>query len=645
MSEFQVIETTLRRMGFRRRLHRAWRGLWLSLLSGALFWLAALILYKLLPVSTSVLNWGGWIALACLPVGFLVGFWHNPTLQETARWVDARESFQERLSTALEISDQKHDPTWSQLVVSDAAECARRLDLGKTLPLTLPRISRWALLVLALAAGLGFVPEYRSKEALTRELEKAVMRDAGQHLAEFTRRNLESRPVLPEQEKKTLESMQELGLELTKAKLTRDEALKGLANAAEKLSEQLKEVGAQPAFRKLEQAARSPVSQSAAGQQDLQKQLESMEKNLGEKTDPQDALERLRRELDKLQQAASGMAQKDQTTAQAKRQEIAQSLSQLAQKAQQMGLDLPNLEEALKALESSDIDKFLKDLEHTEVNLDKLQALAKAMDQMQKKMGDLGKNLAEQLDKGQAQSAAQTLRKMADEMKKGNLSKEQMDKMLKEVKDALGPAKEYGRVEDLLKSACKKGESGDTPGASQELASAAEELEKMLNDMADSQSMMAALEALQKAQMCIGNCESWGQCKGPPKAGKGGKPGRGVGTWAEESGWMQEPQITERWDNSGVERPDRDPRGFTDRGDGQLADNLNQTRLKGRLNPGGNMPSMTLKGVSVKGTSRVAYQETVPGAQGSQQSALSQEHVPRAYQGAVRDYFDDSKDK
>jgi flavin-binding protein dodecin len=53
------------------------------------------------------------------------------------------------------------------------------------------------------------------------------------------------------------------------------------------------------------------------------------------------------------------------------------------------------------------------------------------------------------------------------------------------------------------------------------------------------------------------------------------------------------------------------------------------------------MPSITLKGVSIKGTSQIQYEEAATAAQADAQSALSQEKVPRAYQGAVKDYFDD----
>jgi len=50
-----------------------------------------------------------------------------------------------------------------------------------------------------------------------------------------------------------------------------------------------------------------------------------------------------------------------------------------------------------------------------------------------------------------------------------------------------------------------------------------------------------------------------------------------------------------------------------------------------------------LKGVSIKGASKVEYEAAAAAAQSDAQSALSQEKVPRAYQGAVRDYFDDIK--
>ena len=62
------------------------------------------------------------------------------------------------------------------------------------------------------------------------------------------------------------------------------------------------------------------------------------------------------------------------------------------------------------------------------------------------------------------------------------------------------------------------------------------------------------------------------------------------------------------------------------------------------MTPGGPMPSITLKGVSIKGVSKVDYTEVTGAAQTEAHSALSQDQVPRAYKGAVRDYFNDLKE-
>jgi hypothetical protein len=86
-----------------------------------------------------------------------------------------------------------------------------------------------------------------------------------------------------------------------------------------------------------------------------------------------------------------------------------------------------------------------------------------------------------------------------------------------------------------------------------------------------------------------------------------------------------------------------DGRGLTDRGEGALNEALTPTKVRGQISPGGPMPSITLKGVSIRGQSRVDYEERVATAQSEAQSALSQDQVPRAYRGAVRDYFDDLK--
>jgi hypothetical protein len=256
----------------------------------------------------------------------------------------------------------------------------------------------------------------------------------------------------------------------------------------------------------------------------------------------------------------------------------------------------------------------------------------------------MGKDLAEQLKNGQPEVAQQTLQKMIDQLKSANLSPDQLQKMMKEVAKAVDPAGNYEKVAEHLKESAQKMNKGDQNGAAQSLAKASDQLKKLMEQMGDAQSLQAELEALNKASMAVGTCQGWGKCQSPGFNPNGKKPGSGVGTWAdEESGWMYDGQWNDRWDNSGVVRKDMESRGLSDRGEGELSDALKPTKVKGQFSPGGQMPSITLKGVSIKGQSKVAYEEAATAAQSDAQSALSQEKVPRAYQGAVRDYFDDLK--
>jgi hypothetical protein len=497
------------------------------------------------------------------------------------------------------------------------------------------------LVLLALGAGLGFVPEYRNKSLLQKKNDAQNIKETGRLLAELTRHNLEHRPPAIETQK-SMEAVAGLGDQLAKQTLTRSDALKDLANVAEKLKDQLKEMGQDPALKRLEQAARSATgseSQSAAG---LQKQLESLQKQLGSPTGNPEGLDQLKKNLEKLEQAARGLADKNSAGNDAERQKLAGSLSALSKQAQDLGLQLPQLDDAISALAANQTDLFLKDLQAATIDLEKMRDMAKSLQQLQQQMEKLGKDLAEQLKNGQPEIAQQTLQKMITQLHAANLTPEQLKKIMDEVSKAIDPAGNYGKVAEHLKKAASQMQASDKPGAAQSLAAASEELNKLMQQMGDAQELQDTLDNLNMASMCIGTGQGWRTCLGKPAFGQGGKPGRGVGTWGDDTAeW--DGQWTGGWDNSGVQRPDMDPRGHTDRGPGELSDALQPTKVKGQFSPGGPMPSITLKGVSIKGQSKIDYEQAAATAQSDAQSALSQEKVPRAYQGAVKDYFDDLK--
>lgn len=571
----------------------------------------------------------------------IVGAWRKPKIPEVARWVDSKRHLQERLSTALEVSSESKAGIWSGLVLSDAAAHARDLDPRQLLPFHLPRVMRWAVVLLVLTAGLGFIPEYRTKSFLQKKTDQQNIKETGRQLAELTRRNMDKRMPALEPTQKSLEVVTNLGDQLSRKAFTRSEALKDLANVADQLKDQLKDMGKDPAMQRLEQAARSGSgsdNQSAAG---LQKQLEALQKQMGTPTGEAEALDKLEKKLEQLKEAARGMAGQNSPGSDAERQKLSAALSALSRQAQDLGVQMPKIDDAINALAENQTEMFLKDLDAATTDLEKMRDMAKSLQQLQQQMEKLGKDLAEQLKNGQPEIAQQTLQKMISQLRSAQLSPEQLQKLMKEVSQAVDPAGNYGKVAQYLKSAAGQMQANDKSGAAQSLAQASQELDKLMQQLGDAQQLKDTLEALNQASNCIGTGQCWRPGK-KPGFKPGGKPGYGVGTWADEnSQWNG--QSTAGWDNSGITRPDMDGRGQTDRGEGALNDALKPTKVKGQFSPGGQMPSITLKGVSIKGQSKVAYEEAASAAQSDAQSALSQEKVPRAYQGAVKDYFDDLK--
>jgi len=654
MSEVALLQETLRRAAARQRLEAALRGLWSGLFAGSALWLIALGCYKFLPLPDALSDWAWMAGPLGAAVGFLVGGRRPVSLDTAARILEGRQALSQRLSTALEFSSApaESQTTWTRLVVADAAAAIRGLDMRQLLPLGIPRFARWIPVVLAVIVGLGFVPEYRSASHLQKKKDAAVIKDTGKKMAELIRRELEQRAPAGEPVREALDAAGALGDRLSQVKLTKADALQDLKNARERLEQEALQLDKDPALQRLQQAARTPSGGSGSANSALQKQLEKMQKSLNGATP--DALDKLAQKLEQAQKAAAGMqgAAPDAAAQQA----MAQALAQLAQTAQNLGLSLGGLEKSLESLKNLQVDRLLQDLKQAGNDLEKMRDMAKKLAEMQQQMEQMGKDLAEQLDRGQADNAAETLEKMVEQLQKSGLTPEQIEKMMAEVSKALKPAGQYGKVGELLKQAAGQMKSGDKADAAKNLANAAQELKKLAQQAKDMDQLADALEAMEAAQLAIMSGKAWqpGTCKGgactgcglhpggKPGIGRGGKPGRGVGTWADENDWMYYPEISERWDNSGLERPDIAGRGHTDRGEGTLSKNVAPTKLQGQFTPGP-MPSITLRGVSIAGKSSVQYQQAVDTAQSEAQSALNQDQIPRAYRGAVKGYFDDLK--
>lgn len=647
MKELESIRLVLNRLARRRRWAHGLSGLWKGALVGAVLMLLAIGVYKLAPIPERVLG----VVAVCAGVAAVIGFvagWMRPVgLMDTARWVDGRKKFQERLSTALEMGESQLDESWKRLVITDAAARLQEVEPKQLLPISLTRASRWAVAVLALTACLGFVPEYRTKEFKQKQKDSEIIKDVGKNMVELTRRRLEERPPAMEPARKALEEVNQLGEQFAKASLTRAEALKQLASKTQQLKDESKEMRQSPAFKALDKAAKASAKGGSTSSPELQKQIEKLQEQLANGSASQDAMDKLKRDLDKAQETAAGLKDKNAQARKEAEEKLQQQLADLAKEAKEAGLSLPQLDEAIAALAQAQPDQVMKDLQMAEVELEKLRDMAKTLEKLQMQMDKLGKDLAEQLQNGQVEAAQATLRKMAENLQTAKLTPEQMQKMVEEVSKATKPAQEYGKAGELLKDAAKQMAQGQKAEAGESLQQAAQELNKMMAEMGDAQSILQSLEALQQAQMAIGNGQSWANAPRPGRGKNGGQDGEqssggGFGTWHDEDSWMY-PEFKDKWENGADERGKEDARSKNDK-DGALADNLLATKVKGQMTPGGPMPSITMKGVSIKGQSKVDYKEMVGAAQSEAQGALSQDQVPRAYKGAVKDYFDDLKE-
>ena len=137
--------------------------MWLGLWFGVCLWLVTLVVYKLAPISTASVFWAVAVGLMFPVVGLILGLAKRFAAGDTARWLDQETGLKERLSTAVELTEtEARDSAWSALVIRDATRAADEIEPKKLLPLRLPAICNWTLLVLTACFALGFVPEHRT---------------------------------------------------------------------------------------------------------------------------------------------------------------------------------------------------------------------------------------------------------------------------------------------------------------------------------------------------------------------------------------------------------------------------------------------------------------------------------------------------
>ena len=430
MQDRVFIEAKLRETSKRLRLQAAWHAAWKAFLTGALIWVATLVIFKCFPIEAHWLGIGAFI-WATLPLAAWSFFWLKPIPpMDAARWLDHHARLQERLASALEMDPQS---PWSSLVYRDARKGVTPTQLRELMPFQLPRQARMSVWILALGAALGWFPEYRSNAYLEQVAHEQRMETAGKKLVEFVRREIKNPPPLAESAKESLQALEALGDVLSKAQLNRQNALKEVASVRENVEKEMQRWGENPAIKRMQQAARSPsgnLSPSQATQ--MQQQLQDMEENLGAQEGLKDELETLQKKLQSMAQSLAAAASDQGAMDPSAEQAMRDQLSQLAQQAAEMGLSSQALEAAMQSLATAQPGQMLQGLQQAQMELDQMLAMAQAMENLKMQLEAAGKDLAEQLEKGQAQMARQRLLDMMKKLQSSNLTPAEQSQMLSE---------------------------------------------------------------------------------------------------------------------------------------------------------------------------------------------------------------------
>lgn len=630
-------------LGFLRRVRLAvWTCLGLLLLLGG---------YWLFRFPLAVVH-GAFILGAAILVGACAREVLRPlSLAAAARVADQKLLLKERLSSAVEFGNNGDEVAMAGLVLRDAAKHAETLQAKEILPLHLPPSARWVLLMLVAIVGLAFVPEYRTPQFKQQERARKDVKQEGEKITRLvTKIEQKTKPAVLADMQKEVKALSDLGEHFKKVALTKEEVFRDLNNVADMIRKKQEELGENKEMRALNRKAAAAGTEPNAQQKaQLQQKINDLQKKLGSNPPSPEQVEKMKSELKQALEKVKANPKPDTAAGQEAKEALEKAIDSAMAQAKDAGNVSDSLDKAIEAMKQADVDMVAKHVGDAVKDLEQMKEQSSALAKMQQQAAQAGKDLAEQLQKGQAQAAKETLEKFIEQMQQSNLSDKQKEQMAQELTKALDPAQDYGKVGENLEQAISQMAKNDKTGAANSMQAAAEELQRLMDQQAEGQQLSEMMDQLRKSQCQIagGNCQG-DQCKdGLCKGGQGGDKNRagkggGYGDWPDE-GNMMVPQYSETWENDQSPRAGKDSRGVTERGDPRNADRARPTKIQGQLGEGGPMPGIQLKGVSIKGQSNVEMEHATGAAKQEAEDALNKEQIPKSYQGQVKEYFDSLK--
>lgn len=574
----------------RRRL---WMNRWLARLgwtmtAAAVAWLLALVVARVFGFEWPLGLIAGASAATGLAAALVWSLIRRETDLDAAIALDRAAGLKERVSSGLACTGRSEP--FAAAVVADAERVASRLSVRQFIPIRPPRSLLWGGASVIVALGfLWLLPQFdllRKAEARERrQRERQLASEVRSRLAQpvdAVKSLVESNPEL-----KNLESLRELE-RLTQPSDKpvdptdlRREAIKKL----DRVGDDLRKQAASDRFKQMQDLKNSlrEMSRATDRRTPISKLLQALSD--GDFKGAEEEVRRLKDELAK--------AKRDPKNAEQARK-IEQQLDDLAKRLNEVSRD-KNLEQEMKNAGLSE-------------------------EQMKRVLDALAKKDPQQLQ--------QMMQELEKKLKEQGLSQQQIDKLKEQVRKSSQKQSAKETCENLskcMKAASGKSQQGDQESAAQQLDEAAEtlsEMEMLDQQLGEIESKLSELDDMkrdlgdQSPDSSPGPCK---QCNGSGMRSDGSPCGACEGDGMGPGGRGR-----------GAGQRARDTQGAVD---------FERKRAKVKQREGVVIGQYFEKGEQLKGEAKAPYLEAVRAAVRDASDAIEREQVPRAYQRAVKNYF------
>lgn len=382
------------------------------------------LLYLNVVPSVWMASWLGAAALIALVLNVCLTWVGRPSTAAAATEIDKRFALRERLSSALLLAPEDRETELGQALAADANRRAEQIDVRDRFTWGFHRGLLFPLLPLLLAGALYLVPDRAAPEAVV----------TAESLS-LTQIKNSTKPLMEQLKKKRLEAekqglteavdmFKKLEADLSKlekdTKLDTKQSMAKLNDIKQQLEERRKELGTSESLKKnlqnLEKLEAGPADKLADGlkQGDFEKAEEALEKLMEKikngELNPTD-MQQLQKQLEQLEKSLAEANKAHEQSKQALKEQIAQA------------------EAAGDMQKAAQLQQKLDQMQAQDANMAMMQQMADALSQAQQSM-----------KQGDMQAAQEALAQMASQLQQMNQSDAELQD-LDQLMDSLSQSK------------------------------------------------------------------------------------------------------------------------------------------------------------------------------------------------------------